>query len=326
MLSAKYLWGAALVASLTACGPSDSDSDGGGTGTGGMAAGGTASGGAATGGAATGGSASGGAATGGGASGGAATGGSGGTDTPSKTGQVMYLRRLTGDGLNATFSDGSSSGGAQQECVSVESGSCYARTCGEAPGGVPTGSTRPDAGTVTFTITGIAGSATATPDGTGFYTTGTDTFEETFGGGEQALFAASGGEVPAFQQAVEIPLTLLLTQPAYQKDVPQVVPRGSDLNLTWLRGTEGVWFYVQSSSQRPDGLPGSVTVNCTFESTAGTGVIASSVLQSLVPGAKLLMMTIRNTPITAGEYDVSLYTGLPTYNEAKDQIANPTVE
>jgi hypothetical protein len=239
---------------------------------------------------------------------------------------VMYLRRLTGDALGATFFDESSSGGAQPECVSVESGSCSARTCGEAPDDVPTPSTRPDAGILTFTIDGIAGSATTTPDETGFYAAGTDTLEEKFGGGEQALFVASGGEVPAFQQAVEIPLTLLLTQPAYPKDAPQVVPSGSDLTLNWLRGTEGVFLYVQSSSQRPDGLPGSVNINCTFESTAGTGVIASSVLQALVPGAKLLMMTIRNTPITAGEYDVSLYTGLPMYNEAKDTIANPTVQ
>ncbi len=325
MLSSKYLWGAVLLSVVTGCGPGDSDVGGdGSTGGSGTGTGGSSSGGSASGGSSSGGAASGGTTTGGTSSGGAGTGGSGGTSTPHKGGFVVFTQDKDGTLLRATFSN--AIGGGEQACVKVGTDICYATTCDPAPDDAPVETNHPHAGTLTFTSADIAGSLSLGPNEVGDYGISTNTFEAPFSGGEQGLVTASGGDVPAFEKTIDVPLALLLTQPAYAKDGPQVIPRGSDLTLQWLRGTEGVTFNVQGSADRPDGMPGRARLQCNFPSEAGTGVIPSEVLQALPSGASVQVRTMRYVPVTAGEYEVTVGAGYGVYNEAKDQIVDPIVE
>jgi hypothetical protein len=318
MLSSKYSLGGVLLTLLTGCGPSDSDSGEGHTATGGAATGGSASGGSATGEATTGGSTTGGAAT-----GGAGTGGSGGTEAAEKTGFVALVDFPTGLQFQVNFRDGVGDA-STQTCTTVKTDFCSASTCDEGAAPDPAEPVEPNAGTVTFTSTDVEGAATAVPASSGYYMT-TITFDTGLGGGEKGLFKASGGDVPAFEQALDMPLALLLTQPAYVKDGLQSIPRGSDLSLSWLRGTEGVSLFVQGTSDRPDGLPGSAHVGCSFPSEQASGVIPSNLLQVLAPGTELLVLTTSTGEVTAGDYKVTLLTAYGVYNEAKDQRVLPTV-
>ncbi len=299
--------GGVLAFVVTGCGPSDSGSEGDGTGTGGAATGGSA-----TGGAASGGSASGGAATGGSATGGSAT------ATGDKTGLLTFVDFPTGLSFGVSFRDGIGDA-PTAECTTVTTEHCSVSTCGERTTETQPEPIEPDAGTVTFTSADIAGSAFAGPDPEDGNYAGVVDFEASFVGGEKGLFKASGGEIPAFEQGLDMPIALLLTQPAISLGGSQLIPRDSDLTLSWQRGTAGVTLLVQGYSDRPNGLPGTTNVSCSFPSELGTGVIPSSALQLLEAGTTLSAYTARQAEVTAGDYKVTLLTAFGVYNEAKEQ-------
>jgi hypothetical protein len=167
---------------------------------------------------------------------------------------------------------------------------------------------------------------TATPDSLGRYYDPENTFALGFLGIEQGVITASGGEVPAFEQTFDVPDALLLTQPVYDTFTPQEFSRGSDVTLQWLGGTADVILNVQAVSDRPDGMPGYVTFYCAFPSEAGSGVVPGAVLQALPSGTSLQVRTMRSVAVTAGEYDVSLLTTFPVYNETGDVVVDPYVE
>ncbi len=307
-------WRGALLLLLVGCGPEDSASGVGGQATGGAATGGTSSSGA------TGGGATGGGATGGGSSGGAASGSGGGTGANGealKRGQVAVLRVRDEVRLSATFSDRMS----DTSCDVVEIGECRARTCDEYS---PPASVWPHAGTVTFSSSELAGDATISPGADGQYNG--IALASFFQGGERGLFVASGGDVPAFQQEVDVPLGLLLTSPAYVPGTEAVISRSVDLSLSWLRGVEGVTFFVQANSARPDGRPGSAFFSCVFPSAPGQGVIPREVLQVVASGTSLSFFTVRSVPVQAGEFTVNAVTGIGVYNEAKDLLIQPKLD
>jgi hypothetical protein len=179
---------------------------------------------------------------------------------------------------------------------------------------------------VTFTSQDIAGTVTVTPGADGRYGASNNTLETSLGGGEKGLFTASGGDVPAFEQAFDIPLALLLSEPVLTAGSTQVIPRASDFSLHWSRGTAGVRLFVRASSARPDGQPGSAYFTCDFPSEAGAGVIPSSILQTVSAGTSPQFYTLVQAAVTAGEYDITAYVGIGVYNEAKDQRLNPTLE
>jgi hypothetical protein len=83
---------------------------------------------------------------------------------------------------------------------------------------------------------------------------------------------------------------------------------------------------LQAKSDRPDGLPGSVSLSCTFASEAGTGVITEDILQSVASGTRLLPLTLLTTVVTAGDYTINAVTGIGVYNEAEDYDFYPILE
>jgi hypothetical protein len=217
-------------------------------------------------------------------------------------------------------------GAVRRTCETVGSDTCYASTCDELPDDAPVERNPPVAGTLTLTSADATGSLTVTPDALGRYYDGVNTFAVGFLGIGQGVITASGGEVPAFEQTFDVPEALLLTEPAYDTYTPQEFSRGSDVTLQWLGGTEGVILNVQGDSERPDGMPGRVTFYCALPSATGSGVLPGAALQALASGTSLQVRTMRSVAVTAGEYDVSVLTTFPVYNETGDVVVAPKVE
>jgi hypothetical protein len=191
------------------------------------------------------------------------------------------------------------------ECEQFSEGSCTASVCSDAASVTKLVS----AGTVTVTSDDVTGSATAVPDASGDYlaTQPVVTFDPLFGGEEHLLIKASGGEVPAFEGALDVPLVLLLSQPVFVTGGAALqVSRDQDLPLLWTRGVQGVMLYVRANGSRADGLPGSAGVSCEFNSTDGSGTVKATLLQKLAADSTLNLYTAGIEHVQAGDYDVAL--------------------
>ena len=304
--------GAATAAGGTAAfGGAESMAGGGGN----SAAAGTASGGAAAG------TSSGGSA--------AAGGGVAGAATTHHYGQVLVESLLPGVAenhgvlLDVSFTSGST--GMGPTCTTTTDGPCHVDVCDDASS---TGAaTHASAGTVTITSSDLMGSAVATADAAGNYTTSTFGFPSAFLGAEHLQVSASGGEVPAFQGDVDVPLVLLLTSPPYTKGQASVdVQRSSDLSLVWTRGVKDVVLWVQGYSVRADQEPGSAYLTCQFPSETGSGTIKSALLQQLGADGRLNLLTIDTKSVVAGDYSVTLAVAMPTANPDKALLPQLTLK
>lgn len=251
--------------------------------------------------------------------------GTGGTATGNpKGGRVVFAQRGGGFAdpqiLVASFWNSET---ANPACETTVFEGCRIRICPDLTD-EPT-MPRPDAGTVTFTSTEVPGTATATPDDAGTYVSTAD-FMMSFGGDEKGTIQATGGDVPAFSQAVQMPLVLLLSQPAFEAGASQTVPRSSDLALSWSRGGENITLHVEAYSDRLDGQPGSVSLVCDLESAPGAGTISAAALQNLESGTMLNFYTAKHAEVMAGDYDVALLTVMGVRDPTKTVSINPTVE
>lgn len=230
------------------------------------------------------------------------------------TGQVAVVNRFT-SGLSMTvyFID-SSNGSSSATCFAESANGCTLTVCDDGPS---TGmSTYASAGTVTLSSADLASPLSISPDANNSYVSPPAAPSATFAGGEHFDLAASGGDVPAFQVAMDVPLVLLLSQPLYAQSSPGLfVSKSQDLSLTWTRGGENISFYIQASSARADGLPGGASLICNFPSIDGTAVIPATLLSKLPLDTKLYPYTTVTKTIRAGDYDV-----LVAYVTA---IANP---
>ncbi len=313
---------------LAGCGATSSNPDmpnAGASGVGGGASG------AGTGGSTAGGSAAGSSTTGGstavstagnpGGGSGGSTAGAGGTmgaggDGPRQvhTGQVAVVNRFT-SGLSMTvYFIESSSGSSSATCTAQSANGCTLTVCDD--GSSTAMSTYASAGTVTLSSADLPSPLSISPDANNGYMSPLGAPSGTFGGGEHFDLAASGGDVPAFQVAMDVPLVLLLSQPLFATTSPGIfVSQSQDLALTWTRGVENVSFYIQASSARADGLPGGASLICNFPSTDGAAVIPAALLSKLPLDTKLYPYTTITQQIKAGDYDV-----LVAYVTA---IANP---
>ena len=249
---------------------------------------------------------------------GAATGGAGGSSSGGDTGagsstggaapssqhhgQVALFNLLANNRVTMTadFVDSST----PAACTRMTEGAC---TIGLCPEGAHATSTPVSAGAVSITSPELTGSISMMPDATNLYSMSTPTFTKAFSGQEHAVFNASGATVPAFEDQLEVPLVLLLSQPPFAKGMTGIdVDRSQDLSLTWTRGVPGVLLYISGGLTRADGQPGTVGLTCLFPSETGAGVIKSSLLQLIVADSQLSLYTVNTKTITAGDYDVAL--------------------
>jgi len=253
--------------------------------------------------------------------------GAAGSANPMKWGQVL-LRRSSqsaannGTSLSVMFRSMSGDG---RTCTTTTDGACKASVCeGTA---APDATTYASAGTVTITSPDLMGSAVAIPNAENTYASPTISFPMALSGEEPLQISASGGEVPAFQGELVVPLVLLMSSPTYAKPQTSVeVPRDSDLSLVWTRGAEDVVLWVQGYSVQASQQPGAASLICQFPSDTGNGTIKSSLLQLLGPGGRLDLLTIRAKTIAVGDYSVALAAAMPTANANKEIVPQLTLK
>lgn len=253
--------------------------------------------------------------------------GAAGSANPTQWGQVL-LRRSSqttannGTSLSVMFRSMSGDGRA---CTTTTDGDCKAYVCeGSA---APSATTNASAGTITITSPDLMGSAIATPDAENTYPNPTISFPMGLSGEEHLQISASGGDVPAFQGEVDVPLVLLMSSPAYAKPQTSVeVPRDTDLSLVWTRGVEDVVLWVQGYSVKAGQQPADASLTCQFPSATGSGTIKSSLLQLLGVGGHLDLLTIRAKTIVVGDYSVALGAVMPTANANKELLPQLTLK
>jgi len=126
-------------------------------------------------------------------------------------------------------------------------------------------------------------------------------------GGEEAVFRATGGEVPAFEQRVDFPILPLLEEPATVEG-EVAVPNTQPLTLRWSRGVPGMLIAVLPlGSVTVDGQ--SVSVQCDFDGGDGQGTIPADVMGLLEPGSLVRIAGMARGAVQAGDYAVDLYAG-----------------
>ena len=203
---------------------------------------------------------------------------------------------------------------------------CSIELCDDS---VPAPATRPTAGTITVTSPDVAGSAVLEPSADGSYGKPQGSFSSTFLGQEALAIDASGGEVPAFQNNLSIPLALLRSEPYVDNSdlhTRLLIPSTQDLKLTWTRGAPDVWLIVDSSTARVDGKPGTASLYCAFPSEAGTGTIRSSLLKQLEQEALLRNLTVLIKRTTVADYAVTLASTIDVYDETKKFEVSSTLQ
>jgi hypothetical protein len=253
-----------------------------------------------------------------GGSGGVAGDGTGGdATTRDHYGQVLLQSMVFGSqglSLNVAFTRVPTS----VKCTTITDGPCRVDVCDD-PG--ESTATQASAGTITVTSPEVMGTATSSPDASGNYYMPNNGLASVLSGGEHLHVSASGGEVPAFEGELDVPLVLLLSSPAYAKPQARVeIPRASDLSLVWTRGVEDVLLWVQGQSSRVDGEPGYAFLLCNFPSEMGSGTIKSTLLQQLAVDNRIYALTVGSKRITAGDYSVTLGAALPTANADKEIV------
>jgi hypothetical protein len=250
--------------------------------------------------------------------GGAGAGGS----TTTKFGQVL-IQRFSGitenHGMSMSVGFVSGSTGSGPTCTTTTDGGCTVNVCNDTPSSVVV--TRASAGTVTITSPGLEGSAVATPDAAGIYAMPIITFPSALAGAEHLQINANGGEVPAFQGELDVPLVLLMSAPVYAKPQLNVeVPLSADLSLVWTRGVKDVVLWVQGYSVVSVQRPGAASLTCQFPSETGSATIKSTLLQLLGVDGRLNLLTIGSKSIVVGDYAVTLAAALPTANASKELL------
>jgi hypothetical protein len=100
-------------------------------------------------------------------------------------------------------------------------------------------------------------------------------------GGEPGTIVATGGDIGAFEFAVDFPLLLINTVPtqAGPTDYEISVSRSADFDLTWDRGAPGIFYVIQLESFEEG--TNSYRMNCDFDSTLGSGTIPAALLSQL---------------------------------------------
>lgn len=252
--------------------------------------------------------------------------GSGGSASSGKSGQVVFSAYANGKfGLIASFADAPS--GAAEHCVDTDMDGCTITLCDDRVPAPP--AIRPTAGTITVTSPDVSGSATTTPGADGSYGTPQTSFASTFLGQEGVSISASGGKVPAFQDAISMPLALLRSEPYIDNSdghTRLLIPSTLDLKLTWTRGAPDVWLILDAGTNRVDGMPGTASLYCAFPSESGTGTVRSALLKQLEQEALLRNLTVLIKRTKVGDYAVTLASTFDVFDDTKKFAVTSTMQ
>lgn len=187
-------------------------------------------------------------------------------------------------------------------CTVTSSGACAYYACP-----TPTQMNGVSAGTITVTGPWLGTPVTMTPGG------GTNVYQYTssspgFSAGQTLTVTASGATVPAFgPEAVVAPQLTQLTSPAVATDGgTTIIPTGADLPITWNGGQPGATMILEAAASN-----GQSYTLCTWNGTAGQGVVPSAALQPFSGQTGFLVYGQYNaTSFSAGPFAISL-TALP---------------
>jgi hypothetical protein len=243
------------------------------------------------------------------------TGGSsvGGEKSVDLTGLVGFLDLQVTRELWAIFSNRAD----DDACTRTKYGSCTVLHCSN---GERAPSTYSSAGTVSYESPGL-GVIQAEPLESGQYDRPTATFDPSFQGflgGEEGVFRASGGDVPAFEQRLDFPILPLLDKPT-GVDGKILVPRKKDLELQWSRGVDGMIISI-----RPEAV--GTSFECRFEAAAGQGVVPASVLELVPAAGRLRIWAFATAQIDASSHRISLLSGSVVRTPDKAHLVQLTVE
>jgi hypothetical protein len=131
-----------------------------------------------------------------------------------------------------------------------------------------------------------------------------------FSGGENLLFSAAGGEVPAFGGQVTAPAQPTILVPARTQTRLQ---RAQDLALQWTGGGAGE-LRVSIAVPQMTSTPG---IDCAFPANLGVGSIPSAALQTLPAGSGFLSASVvSESDVFAGDWQVAVTATTGTLDQA----------
>jgi hypothetical protein len=321
-----HAWMLIPVAALSVCVVTGCSSDGsspgpggpaGGAGAGGSPSGGTGGGGGDIGGVGgsggtvqTGGSA--------GDGGSAASGGSGGASL-TKYGYVSLVQSvLTIQGteyashsISAAFVDNSENVSGWT-CTQDEHGECVTYDCSGATsdGGTPSYA-QASAGTIRIKAGANTVNMTPQPDNTYTPVTGQTRLWD---GGETLEVKADGADVPSFSGVLTGVEPALVQTPSFPTSgAPMTIARNQNLVLSWTGGSYGKVFVILARSESSGGTTHSVSATCTFDASAGSGTVPSTVLMA-IPAGQSGSVSVNGgdkATLTAGDWSITLQEYVP---------------
>lgn len=155
-------------------------------------------------------------------------------------------------------------------------GSCTFLDCMNPDAGADAGAMFVPAGSITIDVASKPSVSIAKTSNGDYRTEGQGAL---FSGGEMLTAIGGGESVPAFRISIQAPSRITVTQPTYPMTGAITIERTQPLVMKWTGGTNGTVGI--SVSTFPSGR---VTgVSCSFDATAGTATIDTSLLAKLIP-------------------------------------------
>ncbi len=228
--------------------------------------------------------------------------GNGGTSTAGMEGHgVLILVQLSREPsqieLRARFGEGLAS-----DCPPVSTyGNCRLHLCPTSDPSLPSGVVW--AGVVSAVSAPVGLALSSAPDEqapTDWYPDVQQTLVGDFAGGETVTFAATGGVVPPFSQALTMLAPLVLTQPS---STAFRIPISRDgVTLTWRPGEAGT--EVRAAAFGGDGT--FTFMECVWDASTGTGLLPPEILKSLRNSQEIVVSARRQVERTAGRFTIEV--------------------
>jgi hypothetical protein len=198
------------------------------------------------------------------------------------------------------------------DCTLEKFGDCQVSNC---TSNGKTATPAPYAGDITITDGGMVDVKLSTTPGQNYsQPSGTG---GGLSGGELLTVSASGGDVPAFNTQIAVPLVITISAPAVDDMGSAPIPASGDLALTFdnraADGETGTKLYVIGGS-------GTTTLYCVLPTETGSASVPALALDKLRGGSgKLTLLTTRTKQIQAGAFTVNVAAYLSAMNPAKSK-------
>lgn len=152
-----------------------------------------------------------------------------------------------------------------------------------------------------------------TPSASNVFEPGLNPNGHYFLGGEDVVFSSSGAEVPSFENHLQFPLVLRLTEPSASTGTVRI-PRDRDLSLSWTRGAPSVDLYF-------DAFAGTHGVACRFDSTTGHATIPRDLLAAFPSKTQARLFTLAYARAKIGAFDTEFDISTTVFFPLPDQHA-----